>query len=137
MDGRFPPPTNGERGAGRAPESRWIGLCTMTVPSGELAISDPMLVFDDLLWVALPPGSYGVSAKLVGQTNGRRVSRVRVLRGVSARVVRELGRVSVDFAQVGFSDRQVGRRAFLAWDDESGEAYVAALERFQLAGLVR
>jgi hypothetical protein len=102
----------------------WFVFDTLIVPSGRLSFSDTSYFFDSFVVVAVPPGPYNVA---ILRSKRGSIALLRVVREAGCTRGRKVGRISVDFAQVGVCDRDSTESAFQARTNDEMRKFFDAL----------
>lgn len=102
---------------------KWEPLGTLKI-RGRLSVADTSYFFDKPLILDLVPGDYQVSARYVLPTGHKHIAGLRVgTAEVALTRGTEIGKVSVDFGQLGVCDRDATEAAFDSLGDEGMPRY--------------
>lgn len=116
--------------------ANWKYAGELNIASGQLSISDTSYFYDSPVVVPLKPGMYTIHADIAEWSGEDYVRTVRIEREHNTRRGACLGKVQVDFGQIGLCDRAVTEEAFERLGDDKMHLYFDQLNTTELFGTV-
>ena len=117
--------------------SDWLEIGTLALPSGQLALADPLYLLDASVVVAVSPGAYIAEVRVAAFGADRRIAALRIRQDAAVVAGTWVGTVGVDFGQVCACDLDLASQALLTYDRAAADTLDQALDAIALAGLVR